>query len=424
MNNMISTGISFLDKITGGLKLGDNVVWQVADGLNVDQFIRSFFDANAEFKRNVVYVNSNYSPHTIYKRYKYLFESGNITLIDAFTNGKGNSDPVFLEFYEEKRPDPSTFYCVENPRDISSFISILNDFEKRHSQGAFYLFDSLTGLYELWKDETAVVDFFAFTCPKLYDLNTLAYWIFERDAHSKEFVASITHITQVVFAISAAHADFYRFAVQKLEDRSSFRDSEPRYFRIEDSTVRFETERAEDNIRVGERVKLLRKEKKITQAELAGVLNMTPGAISQIENNVTSPSLQTLVQLSSLFNKPLEYFVGLERNGRDEGGFQIFRGGDLVTSAHRNVTVRRLVDRGASDLKIYRVTVEAGAVLEGPVLLHKGQEYCIIIEGEIEVSIAGDVNILKKGDTLSLSTSFVDHWKNTGGDCHLLYILS
>ncbi len=47
---MISTGITYLDKITGGLKLGDNVVWQISDGIPVDNFIKSFFKRKNSFK--------------------------------------------------------------------------------------------------------------------------------------------------------------------------------------------------------------------------------------------------------------------------------------------------------------------------------------------------------------------------------------
>ena len=59
---MISTGITYLDKITGGLKLGDNVVWQISDGIPVDNFINSFFKKKNNFNQNVIYINFNFSP--------------------------------------------------------------------------------------------------------------------------------------------------------------------------------------------------------------------------------------------------------------------------------------------------------------------------------------------------------------------------
>ena len=191
---MISTGINYLDKITGGFKLGDNIVWQVSDGVPVEIFTHSFFSNTDNFNNSIIYVNFNYSPQTIYNKYDHLFKNFNTILVDAFTHGKGKSDQVFLNFYK-KNNKKNKMICVDEPGNIKSFTSILNEIENENQNGAFYIFDSLTGMNELWKDETAVLDFFSFTCPKLYDLNTLAYWVYEKNAHSKEFIASLTHIT-------------------------------------------------------------------------------------------------------------------------------------------------------------------------------------------------------------------------------------
>ncbi|PKL41408.1 MAG: hypothetical protein CVV44_01865 [Spirochaetae bacterium HGW-Spirochaetae-1] len=419
---MISTGVSYIDEITGGLRLGDNVVWQVSDGVSIDSFIKAFFDTNSDFQSNIIYINSNYSPHTIKKRYDYLFQK-NITLIDAFTHGKGNSDPVFLDFYQDRNLDPQRFICVENPRDVSVFTSVLNNIEKDNKDGSFYIFDSLTGLFELWKNERDVIDFFAFKCPKLYDLNTLAYWIFERDAHSKEFIASITHITQVIFALNASHMDYYQISINKLENRSSFHDIEPRYFRIIDKEIRFKSDRIDEVIRIGEKVKKLRKEKKITQSELAMVLGMTAGAISQIENNLISPSLQSLVQMAAFFNKPLGYFIGTELENEKDRGYQLTRKSSQRSKATRPVMIEELVEHHDISIKPYAVTVAKNSIIEGPILLHKGTEYLTVTGGTIDLVINSDTVSLNKGDSLILESSFISQWKTAGQDCEMVYIL-
>jgi hypothetical protein len=38
-------------------------------------------------------------------------------------------------------------------------------------------------------------------CPRLFDLDSVAYWILEKDAHSQKFKANIRHITQVVLEL-------------------------------------------------------------------------------------------------------------------------------------------------------------------------------------------------------------------------------
>ncbi len=419
---MISTGIQYLDKMTGGFRLGDNVVWQVADGISIDIFIKSFFEKNRNFQKNIIYVNSNYSPHTICKRYNYIFENDGI-LIDAFTHGKGKSDPVFLDFYSDDPQPPFEVVCIENPRDVSSFMSTLNEIEKRHREGSFYIFDSLTGLFELWKDERAVIDFFVFTCPKLYDLNTLAFWVFERDAHTKEFVASITHITQIVFSLSLSHADLYNFVINKMENRASMGEGDPGYFRITEESVIFAMEKTADMIRIGEKVKQVRKEKRITQADLALVLGLTAGAVSQIENNITTPSLQTLVQMAKYFNKPVGYFTDVESEGEKNQGFQILRRGQSEGDMSRPVVIRELVDNPSFPIMPSVIKIEPCQNLQGPILLHKGIEYFYVNEGALDIYINMELIRLNRGDSVILESTFVSQWKTDDAGCELFYIL-
>lgn len=59
---------------------------------------------------------------------------------------------------------------------------------------------------------------------------------------------------------------------------------------------------------IGERIKTLRKELKLTQTELAGS-EMTKSMLSQIENNQATPSMKSLQYLASKLGKPLSFFI-------------------------------------------------------------------------------------------------------------------
>ncbi len=417
---MISTGIQYLDKITGGFKLGDNVVWGLSDGVSVDPFLKVFFEGNKDFTGRIIYISSNYSPATIFKKFAFLSDRDFI-LIDAFTHGKGNSDPIFLDFYKED--NSIEVHLVKDPRDFNNFSAVMNGVERENRDGSFYIFDSLTGLYELWKDEKKVIDFFVFTCPKLYDLNTLAYWAFERDAHSREFVASITHITQVVFSLSFSHADLYNFVVNKLENRVTTGDADPGYFRLSRDGVHFVAGKAGDIVRVGEKVKQARKEKRITQAELAHVLSLTAGAVSQIENNITSPSLQTLVQMAKFFNKPVGFFTDMEPEGDKNRGFQVLRRGFSDSDVARPVRISELFDNPSFPIVPSVISIDPHQTHQGPILLHKGIEYFYLQEGSLDIIVNMDVIHLNEGDSVILESSFVSQWETGDEGCELFYIL-
>ena len=57
---------------------------------------------------------------------------------------------------------------------------------------------------------------------------------------------------------------------------------------------------------LGSRMKELRIKMKLTQAEVAKALNVTPGYISNVENNRTAMSLRILIYYARLLNISLD----------------------------------------------------------------------------------------------------------------------
>lgn len=58
------------------------------------------------------------------------------------------------------------------------------------------------------------------------------------------------------------------------------------------------------------KIKELREEKSWTQSELAKKINSTNKNIWAYENNIASPSIDTLIKLSQIFNVSIDYLVG------------------------------------------------------------------------------------------------------------------
>nr|DAQ95942.1 MAG TPA: helix-turn-helix domain protein [Caudoviricetes sp.] len=60
------------------------------------------------------------------------------------------------------------------------------------------------------------------------------------------------------------------------------------------------------------RVKALRKEARMSQAELAEKLHITQTSVSQWETGKSEPSIDVLTQMSEIFNVPVGYILGRE----------------------------------------------------------------------------------------------------------------
>ncbi|MGE7094374.1 helix-turn-helix domain-containing protein [Lysinibacillus sp. NPDC048646] len=80
----------------------------------------------------------------------------------------------------------------------------------------------------------------------------------------------------------------------------------------------------------GERLKQLRKEKNLTQAELGNKINVTKVSISGYESGNRSPDTDTLQRLADFFEVSTDYLLGrtdtpaLTPQEKDEATFQAF----------------------------------------------------------------------------------------------------
>ena len=62
----------------------------------------------------------------------------------------------------------------------------------------------------------------------------------------------------------------------------------------------------------GENLKMLRRDKKIGQNELARILELSNASISYGENSKQEPSASALFKLSQFFGVSIDYLLGLE----------------------------------------------------------------------------------------------------------------
>lgn len=163
--NRASTGIAGLDRIFDGLRLGDNVVWQVDSIAQYRKLVQPFANrARAEGRRLV-----------------YLRFGSHESLLDD------------LEGVEVHRLNASLGF--------ESFASAVHQILTDTGFGAFYVFDSLTSLLYTWRSDLAVGNFFRVTCPYLFELDTVAYFGMIRREHTFATLAMVRDTTQLLLDV-------------------------------------------------------------------------------------------------------------------------------------------------------------------------------------------------------------------------------
>ena len=138
---------------------------------------------------------------------------------------------------------------------------------------------------------------------------------------------------------------------------------------------------------IGEKIKLLRMANGLTQEELANRCELTKGFISQVERDLTSPSIASLVDILECLGTNLrEFFNETEDEKIVFQKDDIFIQEDtenkceihwIVPNAQKNMMepiIIHLEQGGSSEVEDPHEGEEFGYVLSGSVFLHLGNE--------------------------------------------------
>lgn len=317
-DKILTTGMEEIDRLIGGVLAGDNLVWEVDSGAPIEKFMYSFVSACEAENTPVVYVSFNRSPQTVFNTYGNLMSAGKFKLVDCFSSGKGNNDDVFLDFFKSDEFEVSCRPVhVQNPQDHAALQDALRTVGSEISTNARYIFDSLTGMFDLWTDEDTVLRFFGHFCPRLFDINTVAYWLLEKEAHSERFLAKLRHITQVVVEIDVSRG-IRTLTLRKAVNRRCVDIGVPQWFRVVDGKLIIASESREDRelgllTRMGDVLgKALEPQSFFEQTieALANELGMVRGTLVLLDKTINKLKIAAAHGLSAAERAKGEYAVG------------------------------------------------------------------------------------------------------------------
>lgn len=416
----ISSGVKSLDNLIDSLYIGDNVVWEVDSGTLYSKFVNNFIKQSSKDSQKIIYISFNRSPQSILNSVRNSLVLEHFVLIDCFTAGKGKNDKTFVRFYEDQTD--FNIVRIDNPRNIEQFSETLNSIEDSFPPGAKYIFDSLTGMQDLWGDENSTYKFFTYMCPRLYDLDTVAYWILEKDAHSQKFKANLRHITQVVLELYKRKDMLYIKAL-KLEGRSNREAFKPHLYEMDGSDITITSSGKEPLTDIGSRLKKIRTGLGMSQKELADSVDLTPSFISQLENNQISPSLSSFMQLcEALSVKPGQF---LEKKKPDTAPWLFKKREVLLNTPYVENGMKVYEISGDENIAVKLIVFPPHTVLQKHIFYKRTREFIHILKGTVSVTVEGTVEKLESGDSVYFKEHFPAEWKNEEDkDTELLMVCS
>lgn len=160
--------------------------------------------------------------------------------------------------------------------------------------------------------------------------------------------------------------------------------------------LEFRIKKQVNEMEIGKKIKALRTQKGLTQEELADRAELSKGFISQVERDLTSPSIATLIDILQCLGTDLKTFFN------DSEDTQIvFRKGDFFekTDAELKNTIEWIIPNAQKNMmEPILVTIEAGGSTY-PDNPHEGEEFGYVLKGSVEIHIGAQIFKAKKEES-------------------------
>ena len=163
---------------------------------------------------------------------------------------------------------------------------------------------------------------------------------------------------------------------------------------------------------LGKRLKALRNERGLTLAQLGRQVSLSASYLSQIERGLAMPSLPKLTTIANILGVEVRHFfeedVSSLHPTRSNQGKRLNNTADVVVE---------LLSADPTDKKIqpYRLVCQPGASRDRSPT-YPGEEFGLILKGELTVTVGEETFVLKTGDSIHYETLQPHSWRNRGDE--------
>jgi transcriptional regulator with XRE-family HTH domain len=177
----------------------------------------------------------------------------------------------------------------------------------------------------------------------------------------------------------------------------------------------FSTETESRGETLGARLRRLRKRRDLTLQALSDATGLSVGMLSQIERDVSSPSIRSLQRLSDALEVPIGWFFSAGPVAVDAADWVLRRAARRVLGlAGSGVTKELLSPPGDGAIELLMVTIEAGGS-SGPVAYtHPGEDAGLVLEGTLRLDVDGETSLLGPGDAFRFASTRPHRFENGG----------
>ena len=151
---------------------------------------------------------------------------------------------------------------------------------------------------------------------------------------------------------------------------------------------------------LGKKIRQMRNQKGLTQEELADRCELTKGYISQLENELNSPSIATLTDILAALGSNLSEFF------REETAEKVvYTKNEFIEKDSDGVLWHWLIPNAQKNMmEPVLVQLEENGATAGDIP-HEGEEFGYVLEGKIAVVLGNKHHLCKKGEAFYYEAS-------------------
>lgn len=178
---------------------------------------------------------------------------------------------------------------------------------------------------------------------------------------------------------------------------------------------------------LGNQVRKLRNERNLTLQDLAGLTGLSKPNLSQIENNLVTPPIATLLKIATALGVPIGYFFQESPQQinmivvRKEDRYGVAKGPHISHIGYQYEPLAYpKIDKSMEPFIVEMEEREASDIVFNN---HRGEEFLFVLRGNLEFCYGDDSVTLEEGDSLYFDSIVPHGYRGIGGPAKTLVVI-
>lgn len=177
-----------------------------------------------------------------------------------------------------------------------------------------------------------------------------------------------------------------------------------------------------NEIKVGERIRLIRENKGIDIDDVASKTNLSRTVLKQIESDQISPPISTLIKIANALGVDLSMFFSEQK---EDVPIAVVRGNERIHSPRRMIKGNKITlgytyeslahNKPIRHMEPFLITFEPKAPEDVVMFSHEGEEFHFVMEGVLEFSSDDTTIVLYPGDSIYFNSEILHGFRALEG---------